>query len=51
MLLSIASSFTRWLSQIVSLISREMTQLQPQHYAVGLVACIGLGYLLLRGRH
>lgn len=50
MQLSVVSSMSRWLSQIVTAISQQMTRMQPEQYAIGLVVCIGLGYVLLRSR-
>lgn len=50
MFITIASSVTSWLSQLQALLGNKMTRLQPEQYAIGLVVCIVLGYMLLRGR-
>lgn len=50
MLLNITSSFFTWLSQLFTVISNNITRLQPSQYAVGLVVVICMGYMLLRGR-
>ena len=51
MLLSIFSRASSWLSQVLSIIFRQMTHMQPTQYLIGLVFCICLGYVLLRGRN
>lgn len=51
MLLGFTNSISRWYSQFVGTISSEMSVMQPHHYAVGLIFCIVVGYMLLRGRN
>lgn len=51
MLLGVINSVSRWYSQFVSTVSNEMTRMQPHHYAAGLIFCIVVGYILLRGRN
>ncbi|MEO2034228.1 MAG: hypothetical protein ABGZ35_19300 [Planctomycetaceae bacterium] len=51
MLLSIVSSMSSWLSQILSIVGNQMTNMQPEQYMIGLAICISLGYVLLRGRN
>ena len=51
MLLTIISSTTAWISQVLTLVSNQITNLQPSQYAIGLVIVIGLGYVMLRGRN
>jgi hypothetical protein len=51
MLLTIISSTTAWISQVLTLVSNQITNLQPSQYAIGLVIAIGLGYVMLRGRN
>gem|GEM_PF-3267507 len=51
MLLTIISSVTAWISQVLTLVSRQITNMQPSQYAIGLVLVICLGYVMLRGRN
>ena len=50
MLLSIVSRISSWLTQIVSIISNQMSFMHPEQYMIGLAVCICLGYVLLRAR-
>ena len=50
MLLSIFTSVSSWLTQLLSLLTRQITHMQPTQYMIGLGICICLGYVLLRGR-
>jgi len=51
MLLTVISSVVAWISQVLTLVSRQVTHMQPTQYAIGLVFVICLGYVMLRGRN
>lgn len=51
MLPVIISSMTSWLSQILSIVSNQMTNMQPEQYMIALAVCICVGYVLLRARN
>ena len=51
MLMNIASAMSSWLAQIFSIVSNQVTHMQPSQYLIGLTFCICVGYLLLRGRN
>ena len=51
MLPSIVSRMSSWLSQILSIVGNQMTNMQPEQYMIGLTVCICLGYVLLRARN
>jgi len=40
-----------WLSQIFTIISRNVTNMQPGQYAIGLAIVVGASFVLLRGRN
>jgi len=50
MLLSITSGVFSWLSQVTAIINNRLGRMQPEQYAIGLIFCIGIGWILLRGR-
>jgi hypothetical protein len=47
----IMSGLTTWLHQVSNILSREMAQLSPREYSIGLILCICIGFVLLRGRN
>ncbi len=51
MLVDIMSSVTMWFSQVGNIIGRELSHMSPREYSIGLVLCICVGFVLLRGRN
>ena len=51
MLLSIVDGFSRWLAQLKGVLMNRFDHLTPTEYCTMLVACICIGWLLLRGRN
>lgn len=50
MLHKLVSPLITWLSQVTTIVSHWMSDLQPNQYGTGLVFCICVGYVLLRSR-
>ncbi len=51
MLLNIVSTMSSWLAQVFSIVSNQVTGMQPTQYMIGLTFCICVGYILLRRRN
>lgn len=52
MLMSITTSVVTWFTQVRSIVFNRLSHLNPEEYGIGLVLCICIGYMLLRGgRH
>lgn len=50
MFLSILNAPARWMSQILDIMQHRLNHLSPTEYSVMLIACITIGYTLLKGR-
>ena len=51
MFVNIFSGIYDWIGQLKSLLFYRYSHLTPDDYTIMLVACICIGYLLLRGRN
>lgn len=51
MLMTIVSSLTDWMQRVLGIVARQMSHLNPQEYCFGLVFCICIGFVLLRGKN
>ena len=50
MMLNVKGILYSWYNQVSQCVENQYDHVDPQYYAVGLVICIGLGWVLLRGR-
>lgn len=49
MFASVWSSFTTWVYQVRAIVGRELSQLSPEEYGIGLIIVIVIGFIMLRG--
>lgn len=50
MLMTVSSAILTWLSQVQNIVTQQFSHLSPDEYCIGLVFCICIGFVLLRGR-
>jgi len=50
MLYHITSSIGLWLHQVRTIVHDRFVHMEPTDYAVGLVVCITIGWIMLNGR-